>query len=230
MLRIFPYIFGGILIGLTVGFLAANYTTRTSVAGQAAIAGVGTEPAIAQQQPEGQTGMMPDILEVIQEADNNKQDFELQIRAGALYARISRPEKALEYFNNAAALNPTDVMRVRTLADAFFDIRDFSKSRGFYLRANQMKPLDVEILTPLGVTFLATEPPDFNQGLFYMQQALDLDSTYQPVIVNMGLAYVKMGDREKAREMRDRLNGIAPNSALVARLDEALKNAPFSRR
>jgi tetratricopeptide (TPR) repeat protein len=230
MLRTLSYIFGGLFIGLTIGFLAANYTTRTSVAGQAAIAAAVDGAAGLQQQPDGQAGMMPDILEVIQQADSNKQDFELQIRAGALYAQISRPEKAVEYFNNAADLRPTDVVRIRTLADAFFDIGDYPKSREFYIRANELKPSDVEILTPLGVTFLATEPPDFNQGLSYLQQALDIDSAYQPAMVNMGLAYIKMGDRPKAQAMRDRLNGVAPNSDLVARLDEALKNAPFSRR
>jgi tetratricopeptide (TPR) repeat protein len=228
MLRTISYIAGGLFLGLTIGFLGANYITRTSVAGQAALAGLGMPSG--SQQPDGQAGVMPDILEVIQQADSNKQDFELQIRAGALYAQISRPEKAVEYFNNAASLNPTDAERIRTLADAFFDIGDYTKSRDYYIRADQLKPSDVEILTPLGVTFLAVDPPEFERGLSYLEKVLEIDPTYQAALVNLGLAYVKMGDRQKAQSMRDRLNGVAPNSELVARLDEALRNAPFSRR
>lgn len=237
MFKSLSFVIGGLLIGLTVGFLWANYTTRKSVAGQAAIAAAvsGVPNGISGTSgsptaPEGQAGMMPDILKVIEQADKNKNDFDLQIRAGALYAQISRPEKALEYFNNAAALNPSDVDRIRQLGDVFFDIGNFAKSREYYLRADSLRPNSTEILTPLGVTFLAVEPAETEIGMEYLQRALKIDANYQPALVNLGLAYVKLGDRNKAREVRERLNGIAPNSDLVTRLDEAMKNAPFSRR
>lgn len=219
------------MIGLTIGFLWANYTTRTSVAGQAAVAGggLGTTPGNSEA-PKGNPELMPDILEVINAAEANQSDFDLQIKAGALYARISRPEKALEYFNKAIALNPTNPERIRTLGDAFFDIGDFAKSREFYLRVVEDNPNDISILTPLGVTYLAADLPDTQKGIAYLQKALKIDETYQPALVNLGLAYVKLGEIDKAREVRERLNRIAPNSELVGRLDEALNNAPFSRR
>ena len=237
MFKTFSFIIGGLFIGLTVGFLWANYTTRKSVAGQAAIAAAasgvpsGTTGATsAPTAPEGPAGMMPDILQVIEQADRNKDDFDLQIRAGALYAQISRPEKALEYFNRAAAMNPSDFDRIRQLGDVFFDIGNFTKSREYYLRADSLRPNSTEILTPLGVTFLAVEPAETEKGMEYLQRALTIDGNYQPALVNLGLAHVKLGNRDKAREVRERLNGIAPNSDLVTRLDEALRNAPFSRR
>jgi tetratricopeptide (TPR) repeat protein len=233
MFRSFSFIAGGLAIGLTIGFLWANYTTRTSVAGQAAIAGGGsTAPgaAASAQTPTGNPELMPDILEVIKAADANKSDFDLQIRAGALYAQISRPEKAIEFFNKAVALNPSDPEKIRTLGDAFFDIGDFTKSREFYLRVLKDKPNDVSILTPLGVTYLAADPSDTEKGIEYLQRVLKIDEKYQPALVNLGLAYIKLGDKEKAREIRDRLNAVAPNSDFVSRLDESLSNAPFSRR
>lgn len=224
----------GLVIGLGLGFLLANYATRTSVSGQAAIAGApsASEPQDGQTPPglRAQAELMPDFLEVVQQADANKDNFELQVRAGALYVQISRPEKALEYFNNAASLSPTDVESIRRLGDSFFDLGDFKRSREFYVRADRLTPNSVNILTPLAVTYLAVEPAQTNEGLALLRRALSIDPNFEPALVNLGLAYVKLGDRERAREMRERLNGITPNSDLVVRLDEAMKNAPFSRR
>ena len=93
----------GLLIGAVIGFLAANYVNRNAELGAAAAQ---PQPGPAQQTVVAETsvdGTQADVAEALNLADAEPQNFVAQMKAGDMYARIGRFEKAIEYYTLGAA-------------------------------------------------------------------------------------------------------------------------------
>jgi len=210
-----------LFIGASLGFTWVNYTGRKSFAG----AGAGSSPssaAVAGQNPHSQDGSMAEIQNLIRQAEENKGDFDLQIRVAQLFDQINREDKVAEYLENAAKLNPREFEKIFVLGNAFFDIGDYSRAREYYLKADQMRPSDPDVLTPLGVTALAGDPPDYEEGFKRLEHALKINPRHEAALVNLGLGYSRKGDRAKTREIRRRLAGVNPSSQYLSVLDSAV--------
>jgi tetratricopeptide (TPR) repeat protein len=221
-------IFGiiGLIVGLTVGFAGANYLNKNSP-GSAPTAQNQISPENInlggnQNAPPGQGGMLPDVQKFLDQAKNEPDNYEAQIKAGELYRQIKRIDKALDFFQRAQKLKPDNFEANASLGNAYFDSRQFEDAEKYYIKALEINPKDFVILTDLGATFIERSSPNFERALEYFDKALEIRPNYEPTIYNIGIAYLKKGEKEKAKDALTRLKEANPGSTLISRLDEVI--------
>jgi tetratricopeptide (TPR) repeat protein len=216
----------GLTLGLTIGFSGANYLNKTSpVSDQTTPNQISPQNINLdenQAAPADQGGMLPDVQQVLDRATNEPQNYEAQIRAGELYRQIKRVDKALEFFQKAQKLKPDNFEANASLGNAYFDSRQFKDAETYYKKALEINPKDFVILTDLGATFIERETPNFDKALEYFEKALDEKPNYEPTIYNIGIAYLKKGEKEKAKDALTRLREANPGSTLINRLENVI--------
>lgn len=210
-----------LLSGSAIGFLGANYLNR---AAETRPDGTTQQPVqAAQAQPLTQNGTMQDVAKVIETAKANPGDFEAQMEAAGMYAQIQRFEKAVEFLDTAAKLNGLNVEQSIRLGNALFDARQFDKARLLYVRALKERPDDADLRSDLGATYRDGSAPDFPSALREFETVLTKDPKHEPTLYNLGLTFLKMGERTKAEAVLKRLESAAPGNELGARLKKELE-------
>jgi tetratricopeptide (TPR) repeat protein len=216
-----PVVFGicGLILGLVVGFFAANSINRSAVSQPTAAWNPDVIPPGANPQPGNpQGGMMPDVAEAIEKAKNEPQNIEAQLKVADMYSQIQRFDKAAEFYERAAALKPNDfTVNVKT-AGTYFDARQFENAAKFYEKALEINPKDIDARTDLGTTFVERQSPDIDRGIQEFQKSLQIDPKHEPTLYNMAVAFSKKGDTDSFQKTVARLETIDPNSKYVSRL------------
>lgn len=216
---------GCLVVGFFVGFLVSNNLNRT--------ANLQPNPAPSNPpSPNRQTqvasvkepsgAMLSDINETLEKAKKEPENFDAQIKAGAMYAQIQRADRAVEFFNAAAALKPVDFEKIVRLGNSFFDIRDFEKAETYYLQALEKKNDDLDVRTDLGITFVERKNPDYNRAIRELQTALARNPKHEPALYYLAIANFKKGDPATARKYSTELEKIAPNGQMIAKLKEII--------
>ena len=218
---------GCLAVGFFVGFFVSNNINRNA----------GLSPNLSQNHPETsfptqQTqvasvkepsgAMMPDVTETIEKARKEPENFDAQIKAGEMYSQIQRADKAVEFFNTAAALKPTEYEKLVILGNSYFDIREFEKAEPFYQQALAKKADDVNVRTDLGITFVERKTPDYDRAVKELQAVLNLNQKHEPAIYYLGIASFKKGDSASAERYLAQLEQINPNSPIAGRLKQIL--------
>ncbi len=213
----------GLLIGAVIGFLAANYVNRNAELGAAAAQ---PQPGPAQQTVVVETsgdGTQADVAEALNLADAEPQNFVAQMKAGDMYARIGRFEKAIEYYRRGLAVKPADFNANLVMANALFDSRQFDEAEVFYTKALLIKPEDVNARTDLGTTFVERSKPDYDRAIKEFNAALAVDPKNEPTLYYLGIAYFRKGDRANAEKALAELEKANPSSVLIGRLRQNME-------
>ncbi len=222
---------GGLIVGLFLGFFAANRinkdapTTVISQQNQAVMPNSNpqVQNIVVKDQPENHGGKaLPAVSDAIDKAKNEPNNADAQIRAGDLYLKIKGFDKAIAYYEAANRLSPEDYDLIVKIGNAYFDAGQFEKAEKWYERALAKKPADVNVRTDLGITFVERVAPDFDRAVKEFQTSLQTDPKHEPTLYNLGIAYSKKGNKEEAGKILTQLEAINPNSDLVARLRQAI--------
>jgi len=225
------FLFGivGLIVGLVVGFFAANSINRNEVA-QASLAQNPTiqnpqvQNILVKEQP-AQTGgaMLPDVSAVIDKANSEPSNFDAQIKAGDLYQQIKGFDKAIAFYERAQKLQPENYDLTVKLGNTYFDARQFEKAAERYEQALAKKPDDTNVRTDLGITFVERAAPDFDRAVKEFETSLKSNPKHEPTLYNLGAAYFKKGNKEEANKILAQLEAVNPNSQLVGRLRQVIK-------
>ncbi len=70
----------------------------------------------------------------------------------------------------------------------------------------------------MGITFVEREKPDLERAVKEFQTSLETNSKHEPTLYNLGIAYFKKGDSEKAEEALKQLEAVGGQSSLAKRL------------
>lgn len=219
----------GLIIGLSVGFFAANKINRSAVSQQntsqpqidsTSLNRQVQSSDIKEQTPSGKP--LPEVSEKIDKARNEPGNFDAQMQAGNLYIKIQALDKAGEFFQRAEQLNPSDYEKIVLLGNAFFDVGNFEKAENWYQLALAKKPDDVNVRTDLGITFVERKNPDLERAVKEFQTSLQTNARHEPTLYNLGIAYFKKGDSEKARETLKQLEAVNEQSSLAKRLRQII--------
>jgi tetratricopeptide (TPR) repeat protein len=214
----------GLIVGLGVGFFAANSINRNaaknvSVAqGDVSIPMKGAMP----NAPAAQGGMQPIVAEALEKAKNEPDNFEAQMSAGEMYAQIGSLEKAKEYYDKGASLAPKDSDGYVKVAAAFFDIKQYESASQFYRKALDLNPKDINARTDLGTTYIEGPNHDIDKGIAEYEQSLQIDPKHEPTLYMLGIAYIRKGDTEGAKKILGQLETANSASPLVAKLKESI--------
>ncbi|MGI8787508.1 MAG: tetratricopeptide repeat protein [Pyrinomonadaceae bacterium] len=219
---------GGLLIGLFIGFFVANRINQT--APQAALQTPANAPFLNQQIPNAsvkdqsatQGGMLPGVSETLDQAKNEPNNFEAQIKAGDLYARIKGFDKAAAFYEQANKIKPDDYATIVKIGNAYFDAGQYEKAENWYEQALAKKADDVNVRTDLGITFVERENPDYDRAIKEFQTSLQTNPKHEPTLYNLGIAYFKKGNLEEANKILTQLEAINPQSPLAEKLRQKI--------
>jgi len=214
----------GLIVGLVVGFFAANSINRNSA--QTASQTLTDAPLQNQQvpnilvkdQPATSGAMLPDVSAVIDKANNEPTNFDAQIKAGDLYQQIKGFDKAAAFYERAQQIKPDDYELIVKLGNIYFDARQFETAAKWYEQALAKKPDDTNVRTDLGITFVERDVPDFDRAVNEFQTSLKTNPKHEPTLYNLGAAYFKKGELEEANKILARLEAVNPQSQLVGKL------------
>lgn len=222
----FTFGIGGLVIGLIVGFFAANSLNRgeTTQTASTQIAPNQIQNIVVKDQPAQNGGaMLPDVSAVIDRANNAPDDFEAQIKAGDMYQQIKGFDKAAAFYERAAQINPNDYDLIVKLGNVYFDARQFEHAAEWYERALAKRPDDANVRTDFGITFVERNNPDFDRAVSEFETSLKTNPKSEPTLYNLGAAQFKKGNREEADRALARLEAVNPNSSLVGRLRQVIQ-------
>ena len=222
------YGIAGLIVGLIVGFFAANKINRNET--PPPVAQVQTNAPFTKQQTQSsdikettaQGKPLPEVSEKLDKAKNELNNFDAQMQAGNLYVKIKAFDKAQEFFNRAEQINPTDYEKIVQLGNGFFDTEKFEKAEKWYEQALAKKPDDVNVRTDLGITFVEREKPDLDRAIKEFQTALQTNPKHEPTLYNLGIAYFKKGNFEEAQKVLGQLETVNPQGQLGERLRQII--------
>lgn len=211
----------GLVIGLALGFFAANSINRSSGA-QSQIVSDSTTPQPAPQAP-ANGGMLPDVAEMIQKAESEPQNFAAQMRTGDMYKQIGKFDRAVEFYKRGILLKPDDFNANVVLANALFDSQKFEEAADYYEKAVKINGNDVNARTDFGATFVERPNPDYDRALKEFNEALKIEPKHEPTLYYVGIAHLRKGEKEKANQALVELQNANPNSPLVDRLKQNIE-------
>ncbi len=217
----------GLIIGLAIGFFAANSINRKEVLQQNPLANETNAPFVGQQTQtvsvkpnEKSGGMLPEIAETLDAAKNEPNNFEAQIKAGDMYAKIQKFDTAAEFYEKANQIKPDDYRTIVIIGNTYFDSKQFEKAEKWYEKALAKKPDDVNVRTDFGITFVERENPDLDRAVKEFQTSLQTTPQHEPTLYNLGVAYYKKGNLTETEKVLTQLESVNPNSQLAARLKQ----------
>jgi len=218
----------GLIVGLAIGFFAANRINRNqaaqvSPAQNAPLQSQSVPNILVKDQPATSGAMLPDVSAVIDKANNEPSNFDAQIKAGDLYQQIKGFDKAAAFYERAQRIKPDDYELIVKLGNIYFDARQFESAAKWYEQALAKKAGDANVRTDLGITFVERSTPDFDRAINEFQTALRTNPNHEPTLYNLGAAYFKKGSMEEAKKVLARLEAVNPQSQLVGRLRQTLK-------
>jgi len=214
----------GLIVGLAVGFFGANSINRnaaksTTVASDISLPGGGVIPNASATQG----GMQPVVAEALDKAKNEPNNFDAQMSAGDMYAKIGSLEKAKEYYDKGAALAPNDFNGNVRIAAAYFDTKQYETAGKYYQKALELNPRDVNARTDLGSTYIEGPNHDIDKGIVEYEQSLQIDPKHEPTLYMLGIAYIRKGDIDGAKKTLAQLESANSASPLVAKLKEGIE-------
>jgi tetratricopeptide (TPR) repeat protein len=205
----------GLFAGLIIGFLGANQLNRSQI-NQTSLP---VQPSQAGSSAAGNnaSAAVPAVAEAIEKADKNPDDFEAQMKAGEMFARIKNFEKAIPYFEKANKLKPNDYQILVNTGNACFDAKKWLDAEKYYEKALAIKSDDIAVRTDFGVTFAERENPDYDRAIKEFETSLKIKPNHEPTLFNLAVAYFKKGDLKNAQEIRGKL---PLGSELIKKLDD----------
>lgn len=216
----------GLSAGLIIGFFGANSINRN------------VEPSVvkptseiivpedlqtgAQTVPLANGGMSADVSATLEKAATEPMNFEAQMKAGDLYRQIGLSEKAIGFYLIGLGLMPEDREANIVLANAYFDSMQFENAEVYYTKALELDPNDVNARTDLATTFVLRQPPNYERAIAEFERSLTIDAKHEATLYNLGVAYFRKGETDKAKSILKRLEEINPSTQMVAKLREHL--------
>ncbi len=220
----------GLVVGLVVGFVFANSINKTiekSPASSLAAAGLQSNPAIPPDHPPigGQNGdsiptaPLPQVMESIEKAKQQPQNYEAQMTAADLYYQIQRFEDAAMYYEAAHKIKPAETEPIIKAGNAHFDAEKYETAEKWYLQALSKEPKNINVRTDLGLTFYLRTPRDIDRAIKEYQIVLGIDPEHEITLQNLSLAYSENNDKENLRITVEKLKKVNPRNPALGRLE-----------
>jgi len=228
------YGLAGLAVGFAISFFAAKSINRNGyakMAGSAMAAGGSAAPSSAA----GQQAAMGAVRDALENARNNPNDFNAQVKAASLFAQINRVAEAVPFLEKAYVLDRNQSVELGIppyIAQWYSGEKKYAESEKWYRLQLQAKPDDYESMIELGATFIQREPPDPDKAIDYLQAALKDNARDSHALMHLTEAYLVKKDARAAEETLGRLRTANPThnsiSTLQTQLDALKAGRPVS--
>jgi len=224
----------GLAVGLIVGFTCANSINKGDLgkvgAQSTSVTAPAGNPAMpADHPPLGtssgdatQTAPVAQVMESIEKAKQQPQNYEAQMTAADLYYQIQRFDDAAKFYEAAVKLKPNDAEPLIKAGNAYFDAEKYEIAEKWYTQALEKDPKNLAVRTDLGLTFFLRTPRDVDRAIKEYNVSLGIDANNEVTLQNLVLAYREKGDQEKLQATLEKLKKINPNNPAVTKTENAL--------
>ncbi len=223
----------GLLAGCIIGFIFANSVnqkgapTRPTTSNGSARQNSNLppdHPAVPSNAVADQEGMQQQVTAQIQQARNEPDNFEAQVKAADLYYQIRRFDDAIEFLLRANKIRADDYATIVKLGNANFETGSYETAEKWYAAALLRNADDVNVRTDLGLTFYLRNPPDYERAIKEYRGSLQRDPRHEQTIQNMVVALTRVGNTKEADEMIAKLQEINPANESLPKLRTDLEN------
>lgn len=219
----------GLLAGVILGFIVTNNINRNSMMGQNVPSQPNNPQMMSQQQNPG--AAMPGVAEALKKADDNPADFDAQVKAGDMFARIKNFGKAIEYYERANKIKPDDYTTIVSLGNLYFDSASSEDSQQWdtgklqtaqkwYEMAISKKSDDINVRTDLGLTFFLREPKDIDRAIKEYKTSLSINPNHELTLQNLAVAYREKKDTQGLMDTIAKLEKVNPKNPIIQKLKE----------
>lgn len=209
------------LIGLALGFIVSFFLTQNYNKSNAAPAAPGAPSSMAGG-PGGQQAMMGQVAGVIEKAKNAPNDFQAQVEAAKVFNQIGRVAETVDYLQKAYAIDATKFNELGAagfLGQYYFEQKDYAQAETWFNRAIKADPKEADLYVGLAETFVQREPPQPDQAIAQLQQALSVDPKNAHALGHLVEAYALKKDARGAEETVTRLRESDPTNKRIAALE-----------
>ena len=209
------------LIGLAAGFVISFLLTQNYNKSNAAPGAVASTPGMAGGAG-GQQAMMGQIAQVIEKAKNEPNDFQAQVEAAKVFNQIGRIAETVDYLKRAYAIDATkfnELSAAGFLGQYYFEQKDYAEAETWFNRAIKADPKEADLYVALAETYVQREPPQPDQAITQLQQALAVDPKNGHALGHLVEAYVLKKDARGAEETVKRLKEAEPTNQRISVLE-----------
>jgi tetratricopeptide (TPR) repeat protein len=212
------------LIGLAVGFIVSFFLTQSYNKSNASPAVPGAPAGMAGGPggPGGQQAMMSQVAGVIEKATNAPNDFQAQVEAAKVFNQIGRLAETVEYLKKAYAIDPTKFNQLGAsgfMGQYYFDQKDYPEAETWFTRAIKSDPQEADLYVGLAETYVQRQPPQPDQAITQLQQALSIDPKNGHALGHLVEAYALKKDARGAEEAVKRLKEADPTNKRISVLE-----------
>ena len=225
----------GLLIGLLIGYIGANYlngsapvTQANSTASSSSLpdhpptGGQGADAPANSGAAPSSGGAQGDVVGVIQQARNEPDNLEAQLKAADLFLQINRKEGALEFYERATKIKTNDFDLLVKLGNATFDLQRYEDAAKWYEQALNLKANDTTVRMDLGLTYYLRSPRDLDRAIEIFRVALKSNPRHEKTLQNLTRALIDKGDKGAAAESLKQLEQVNPGNPAIADLRSRL--------
>lgn len=238
------YALAGLALGAIASFLFANAANRRELDDlRSELARLRTQPQNSPapaEQAGDQNGAQ--ARELIAKADANTSDAALQRQAGEQAYRYALTtgqsailDDALRLLRRAHAADPKNYDLLLLLGNSHLtlglarDPQNFNEARGYYVKALEARPGDVNAHTLLGMTYFYGRPPDPESAAREYRKALASDPRHEMALQNLASSLISTGAVAEAARRIDELQQVNPSNQSLPKLREELAAARAGR-
>lgn len=212
------------LIGLALGFIISFFLTQNYNKSNAAPAAAGMPSGMAGGAggAGGQQAMMGQVAQVIEKAKNGPNDFQAQVEAAKIFNEIGRVAETVDYLKRAYAIDATKFNELGAagfLGQYYFEQKDYAEAETWFNRAIKADPKEADLYVALAKTYVQREPPQPDQAIAQLQQALGVDPKNGHALGHLVEAYALKKDARGAEETVKRLKETDPTNQRISVLE-----------
>jgi tetratricopeptide (TPR) repeat protein len=210
------------LIGLAAGFVVSFFLTQNynkANAGPPSSSGGGVTAAGGAG---GQQAMMGQVQQVIEKAKSNPNDFQAQVEAARVFNQIGRTAETVDYLKKAYAIDASKFNQLGAagfIGQYYFDQKNYPEAEVWLTRAIKAEPGEAELYIALAETYVQREPPQPDQAIAQLQQALNVNSKSGHALGHLIEAYALKKDARSAEDTLKRLKDADPTNERISKLE-----------
>ncbi|AEV98462.1 hypothetical protein A4D02_22075 [Niastella koreensis] len=130
--------------------------------------------------------------------------------AGLVYYAVPDDKKAIYWFERASAKGyPRSNDFIENLANAYLNIKDYTKGLGLLQEILVKKPQDQEVLYNIADAYYNIGK--YDDAINYWDKILEIDKKNANSLYMIGLSYQKKGEKEKGQQLCDKAIEMDPS-------------------
>ncbi len=162
----------------------------------------------------------PKAVEALLKAVELKPDAgEAYHNLGVVYQDMGSAESAEQAYRRAVELGYK--ASYFWLARVLLDLKKYDEAISFGLKAAESNPKDGSVYNLLGVAW--NEKKEYRRAAACFEQALLLSPQDPIMLINLGIAYLNLGEKEKARQNLEKALPLLKDQALIEKVNGWLK-------